>query len=186
MSLATSVGFALLFTASWSPLAAQGLGWSIAPSVILDTEFADGTELGPGITGEIELRAASLVSYTAAVSFARTDFPVGVDDLHRNFGSVAFGARLMPPREGPSVGLLLGIGAFFWDDVSETDPGFRSSADAEEMLVPGLELRWPIRDGFGVTLSVRDQVTGWWWAIIDPSEGELNHVLMIGVGLYHG
>ena len=186
MSWAAGLLCALLVAVSWSPLKAQSLGWGIAPSVILDTDFTDGTELGPGITGEVELRAASLVSYTAVVSLARTDFPVGADDLHRNFGSVAFGARLMPGGEGPTVGLLLGIGALFWDDVSETDPGFRSSANGEEMLVPGVELRWPVRGGLGVSLSVRDQLTGWWNAILDPSEGELNHRLMIGLGLYHG
>jgi hypothetical protein len=91
----------------------------------------------------------------------------------------------MRPGERASVGLLLGIGALFWDDVSETDPAFRSSANGEEMFLPGVELRWPLGNEFGVSLSVRDQLTGWWDAIIDPSEGQLNHRLIIAAGMYH-
>ena len=183
---AAAVALTALLVAPDSRASAQGFGWGIAPSAIIDTEFTDGAQVGPGLTGEIEVGAENLLSYSAVVSLARTDFSVGPDELHRNFGSVALGVRLM--REGwerPSVGLLLGIGALFWDDLSETDPAFRSSANAEEMLLPGVELRWPLGSELGVSFSVRDQLTGWWNALLDPSEGELNHRLIIAAGLYH-
>ena len=91
----------------------------------------------------------------------------------------------MRDGELPSFGVLLGIGALFWDDISETGPGFRSSANAEELLVAGAELRWPLGGGLGVSLSVLDQLTGWWNAILDPSEGRLNHRFLVAAGLYH-
>ena len=164
--------------------AAQSLVWAVAPSVLIDTEFTDDIQIGPGLTGEIEVNAERRLSYSAVLSLARTDFPVGADDLHRNFGAVSLGLRLMADGEGPSVGVLFGIGALLWDDLSETDPGFRSSANGEEMLLPGVELRWPISSSLGLSFSLRDQVTGWWGAIVDPSEGDLSHRLMIALGLY--
>ena len=178
------VALALLLTVPQSVAAAQGIGWAIAPSAIIDTESSDDTQFGPGITGEVEVKADDVLSYSAVISLARTDFPVGADDLHRNFGAVAVGGRLMRDGEVPSVGLLFGIGALFWDDVSETDPGFRSSANAEELFLMGAELRWPLGDGIGLSLSVRDQLTGWWSAILDPSEGQLHHRFLIAAGLY--
>lgn len=184
--LATVISLTVLFVAPVSRVSAQGLGWGVATSAIIDTEFTDGAEVGPGLTGEIEVQAEGLLSYSVVISVARTDFPVAADELHRNLGAVALGVRLMRDREGPSVGLVLGIGALFWDDVSETDPAFRSSAQAEEMLLPGVEVRWPLGGDLGLSFSVRDQLTGWWWAILDPSEGELNHRLIVAVGLYHG
>jgi hypothetical protein len=180
-SILLSLPFLLIVAQSG---AAQGLVWSVAPSVIIDTEFAGDTQIGPGLTGEVEVSTERRLSYSAVLSIARTDFPVGADELHANFGAIALGVRLMQNREGPSFGVFLGAGALFWDEVSETDPGFRSSANGEEMLLPGVELRWPIGESFGLSFSVRDQLTGWWNAILDPSEGELNHRLMIAAGLY--
>lgn len=174
----------LLFLVGAQAVTAQSLAWAVAPSVIIDTDFTDDTQIGPGLTGEIEVNAERRLSYSAVLSLARTDFSVGADDLHRNFGAVALGLRLMAEGEGPSVGVLFGMGALFWDDLSETDSGFRSSANAEEMLLPGVELRWPIGGSLGLSFSLRDQVTGWWNAILDPSEGELSHRLMIAFGLY--
>lgn len=168
-----------------SARAMQGTGWTVAPAVLLDTEFSNGTEIGPGLTVELELKAERALSWWGGISIARTDFPVGPDELHRNWGAAALGVRLMREGARPAVGVLLGIGALFWDDVSETDPAFRSSANAGEMLLPGVELRLPLRDGFGASISVRDQVTGWWWAVLDPDEGSLNHRVMITAGLYH-
>ena len=183
--LSAAIALVSLLTAPQSVVADQGIGWAIGPSAIIDPEFADDTQVGPGITGEVEAKAGDLLSYAAVISLARTDFPVGTDDLHRNFGSVAIGPRLMRDGELPSFGLFLGIGALFWDDVSETDPEFRSSANAEEMLLAGVELRWPFGDGLGVSFSLRDQLTGWWNVILDPSEGRLNHRFLISAGLYH-
>jgi hypothetical protein len=183
--LAAIVSLGLLASASRTPVSAQGLGWAIAPAAVIDTDVTEDTRISPALTGEIEVKAQALLSYTAAISVARTDFPVGPDDLHRNSGSVALGVRLMRDGARPSVGVLLGIGASFWDDVSETDPAFRSSAHAEEMLMPGVELRWPLGGGSGITFSVRDQMTGWWNALLDPSEGDVGHRLFLGVGLYH-
>ena len=175
----------LPLTTAESVAADQGFGWAVAPSVIIDTEFPEDTRIGPGITAEIEAMPEGILSYSAVVSLARTDFSSGADDLHRNFGSFTLGARLMRDGERPSLGLLIGIGALFWDDLSETDPGFRSSANAAELLLPGVELRWPLGGGLGVSLSVRDQLTGWWNAILDPSEGRVDHRFVISAGLYH-
>ncbi len=158
--------------------------WAAAPSVIIDTEFTEDTQVGPGFIGELEIKAERTLSFSALLSVARTDFPVGADDLHRNFGAIALGVRWMRDGEGPVVGGSLGAGALFWDDLSETDPGFQSSANGEEMLLPGIELRWPLSSTLGLSLSVRDQVTGWWNAILDPSEGEVSHRLLIAAGLY--
>lgn len=183
--MSTAISYLVLAVTAQSSQAMQSIGWTVAPSVLLDTEFSGDTQIGPGLTLELELRAERSLSWWGGMSVARTDFPVGPDELHRNWGAAALGLRLMRDGQSPAVGVILGIGALFWDDLSETDPAFRSSANAEEMLLPGVEVRIPVRNGFGVSVSVRDQMTGWWWAVLDPEEGSLNHRVMITAGLYH-
>ncbi len=165
---------------------AQSLEWSAAGLMLLDTEFSDGAEVGPGLSATVTLVPTRLVSYFALASVARTDFPVGLDELHRNFGAAAVGVRLAPPTEGPRLGFTLGLGVIAWDDVSETDAGFRSSANAEEMIVPGVELSIPVGSSWRMTVAARDQMSGWWYAVFDPSEYGLSHRIIFSVGLGSG
>ena len=75
------------------------------------------------------------------------------------------------------------MGALVSDDVSETDPNFVSSANYEEMLLPGVEVGVPVGRSLDVRLSIRDQVAGWWNRILDPAEGALNHRFILTLGL---
>ncbi len=162
---------------------AQSLGWTGSASVLFDTEFSNGTEAGPGLSGSVTLLPNQTLSYFLNVTVARTDFPVGVDDLHRNWGIAAVGLRLARSGERQRVGISLGLGAVVFDDVSETDPGFRSSANAEEMLQLGVEGSIPLNESLHLRLALQDMVTGWWNAIIDPSEGNLNHRFQLSLGV---
>jgi hypothetical protein len=118
------------------------------------------------------------------VTLARADFPVADDELHRNFVAAAMGVRLMMARAGADIGATLRIGVLVWDDINETDPAFRSGANGEEMLIPGLEVRFGSSGSSGVALFARDQLTGWFNAIIDPDEGALSHRFVVGAGVY--
>lgn len=167
-------------------LPAQSVAWSAGALVLLDTDFTGGTEVGPGLWADLSLRPGRRVGYVLSASAARTDFPVGPDDLHRNFGTLALGLALRSERNGVGLGLLFGLGATAWDDVSETDPGFRSSANLEGMLLPGVELTVPVTPRWRLVLSARDEVTGWWNALLDPEEGAVSHRVALAVGLGSG
>jgi hypothetical protein len=173
----------LVLGLSPSATGAQALEWSVGPLLLLDTEHPDGTEVGPGLLAALTFAPRRTLSYSVLVSAARTGFPVGSDELHRNYGASAVGIRLAPPREGLRVGVSLGLGFLAWDDVSDTDPDFRSGADLEEMLLPGVEMSVPIGAAWSLRVSVWDQMTGWWFALIDPGEYEVGHRVLISVGL---
>jgi hypothetical protein len=165
---------------------AQSLEWSVAGTMLLDTELVDGTKAGPGVSATVTLAPTRGLSYYGLISVARTDFPVASDQLHRNYASLAAGLRFARPSAGFRAGLTLGVGLLAWDDVSETDPGFRSSANAEEMLLPGVEASMPLASRWRLTLSARDQLTGWWNAILDPAEYGVSHRILLSVGLGSG
>jgi hypothetical protein len=164
--------------------AAQSFMWSVAPSVVVDSEFSGGTELGPAVSLEASVPAGRPMSYVLLLTLARTDFLVASDELHRNFASAALGIRLMTRGEGLTFGVTLGAGLLVSDDVNETDPDFRSSARGEELLVPGVEARFEVGESWGFTAFARDQVTGWFNAVFDPEEGELSHRFLFGAGVY--
>jgi hypothetical protein len=109
---------------------------------------------------------------------------VGTDAQHRNWGTAALALRVMSVGEGARFGVTLGVGALFDDDVSETDPDFRSSARGEEMVLPGIEARFPVGPSWGLTIFARDQLTGWMNALFDRAEQDLAHRLLFGVGAY--
>lgn len=181
VGVAMFVSLALGF--SPSATGAQALEWSVGPLLLLDIEHPDGTEVGPGLLATLTVAPRRTLSYFVLVSAARTDFPVGSDELHRNYGAAAVGVRLAPPREGPRVGVSLGLGFLAWDDVSDTDSDFRSGADLEEMLLPGVEMSVPIGAAWRLRVSVSDQMTGWWFGLLDPGEYEVGHRVVISVGL---
>ena len=168
-----------------APANAQSVEWTAGPALLFDTDFVDGTEIGPGLFLDVLMRSRRTVSYFASVSAARTDFPVSDDQVHRNFGAAALGLRVSAGSEA-RVGVLLGMGALVSDDVSETDPDFRSSANYEELLLAGIEVGVPVGRSLLVRLSIRDQITGWWWRIWDPAEGALSHRFILTLGLGRG
>jgi hypothetical protein len=179
-----AAAFGILLPLMPSRCAAQSLSWGIAPSAFVDAEFHDGAKVGLGLSAEAELGWQRRLSYVGLLTLARTDFPVADDELHRNFVAGAIGVRLMPVGAGTAIGATLGIGVLVWDDVNETDPGFRSSANGEEMLIPGVEVRFGSSGSWGVALFARDQMTGWFNAILDPDEGALSHRFVVGAGFY--
>ena len=83
-----------------------------------------------------------------------------------------------------AIGVVLGAGVLLEDDVSETDPSFRSSARGESILMPGVELRLPIGASWGVTAFARDQLGGWFNALVDRAEADLSHRFVVGVGVH--
>lgn len=157
--------------------------WSVGPTLWVDTDF-NGTEVGPGINIGVSSGPERGSAFTMDLGFARTDFPVASDELHRNHASISIGGRLMTRAGGGAVGVTLGIGALLWDDLNETDPGFRSSANAEELLVPGILARFPLTEAWGVEVFLRDQISGWYNSIIDPDEFALAHRFILGVGIH--
>jgi hypothetical protein len=108
------------------------------------------------------------------VALARTDFPVAADALHRNIASASLALRLMTGGDRAAFGISLGMGVLAWDDVSETDPAFRSGANAKQTFVPGFVTRFAIGESWGVTVFAHDQVTGLINQIFDPDEGDLS------------
>jgi len=165
--------------------AAQSVVWSAGPGLFVDVEFSGGNEFGPAIVLGAVVRADRRLAFALDVTLARTDFGVAEDALHRNFASATAALRLMTDGAGAAAfGVTLGAGVLAWDDVSETDLAFRSSADAEQVFVGGVVTRFPVGESWGVSAFARDQVTGVMNQILDPKEGDLAHHWVIGMGVY--
>ena len=178
--------FTLLLCAAVLPLEpsrahAQSTSWAVGPGLFLDPDFSTDGESGIALFMGVTLRADRPLSYTLDLLLARTDFPVGPYELHRNHGLITVGTGIHLFGERQSLVATLGVGALFWDDLNETDPAFGSSANAEETAVPGLELNVPLGELGEVKLFARDYITGWYQRILDPSEADLDHRLVLGV-----
>jgi len=164
--------------------AAQSVVWSAAPGAFVDPDFGEGTEVGPALVLGATLRADQRIALVVDVALARMDFPVAADQFHRNIGSATVAVKLMAGDARAGFGLSLGMGVLAWDDISKTDPGFRSSANANQTFVPGFVTRFAVGESWGVTLFAHDHVTGLVNRILDPDEGDLNHHFVLGGGVY--
>ena len=179
---------------------AQSFEWSVSPVVFLDSEFTDGPEVGPGISLGAALSPSGSVAYGLFLTLARTDFPVASDDLHRNFASAGVGLRMMTGGDGATIGVGLGAGVFVEDDVNETErrkeetcvssstvicPKWTSSANAEEIVMLGVEAQIPVTVSWGMTIFARDQVGGWWYGLLtSDDEYGFSHRFLLGAGVY--
>jgi len=164
--------------------AAQAVEFSASAVLFVDSEFSDGTELGPGLALGVATRVDRPVSFTFDLGLSRTDFPVAQDELHRSFLSAILGLRFTTLGEGARFGVTLGGGVLISDDTNETDASFRSSANLETMVVPGMIVSFPVTASWGVRVFVKDQVTSWFDSIFDPDEGDLGHRFLLGAGVY--
>jgi hypothetical protein len=158
---------------------------SLSLTLFAGSDELEGSRWARGFAAEIDLARWSSWSVALLGLAARRDFTLGDDELHRNYGVAALGARWTLDRPGPTVALGVGLGVFVADDESETDAGFRSSGNYEELVVPGFEVRWPLNERWGLVFTARDLWTGWWWALIDPEESESKHRLMLSAGVLH-
>jgi len=153
--------------------AAQSFEWSISPTAFLDSEFYDGTEVGPGVSLGATLSPGGSLDYGLFMTLARTDFLVASDEVHRNFASAGVGLRMMTGGDGATIGIVLGAGVFVEDDVNETErrkeercissstvmcSKWASSANAEEIVMLGVEAQFPVTASWGVTTFTRAQV----------------------------
>ena len=54
---------------------AQSVEWTAGPVILFDTDFVDGTEIGPGLFLDVVWGPRRNVSYFASISAARTRLP---------------------------------------------------------------------------------------------------------------
>ena len=180
----------IVFLAVITPLTAfgQSFEWSAHPIVLLDFDHTPALEVGPGVSFSSFLSSDGPISYGLFMALARTDFSVAVNNLHRNFGSVGLGLRWMTGGEKTALGLDVGLGFSAWDDVSETHPGFTSSADGEEMVTLGIQARIQITPAWGISVFIQDQITGWYNALLSTmfngDDYGVSHRLLAGAGIY--
>ena len=163
---------------------AQSVTWTAAPGVYVEDDSGGGNQLGPAVVLGATVPAGGPLAFTFDPMLARTDFPVGPEELHRNIGAASVTVNVMAGGERASVGATFGVGVLAWDDISETDPGFRSGADAEQIFAAGLEARFAVGGSWGITAFARDMVSGLVNRILDPSEGGLEHRFVLGAGVY--
>ena len=142
-------------------LSGQGMHGTFAGGLFLDPDGGpSSTQVGPTVHVGLGIPLTSRLHLTLDAGLARTDFRVGMDELHRNVNTVLVGleASLLT---GPTT-LRLGIagGVIGEDDVSETDPTFTSSTRWSGALSPGLEIGRRIGDRLELFFGVRDDITG--------------------------
>ena len=158
---------------------------SLSLALLDGVDLLEGSRWAPGLAAEVDVVERGAWSFGLLGLVARRDFTLEGDELHRNYGAAAVGARWTLDRAGPTLAVGVKVGVFVADDESETDPRFRSSGNYEEMVVPGIEVRWPQGESWGVVFAARDLWTGWWWALIDPDESASTHRLLLSVGVFH-
>ena len=181
---------------------AQSFEWSVSPTIFLDSEFTDGTEVGPGVSLGAALSPGGSFDYGLFMTLARTDFEsVASSEFHRNLASAGVGLRLMTGGDGATIGIALGAGVFVEDDVNETErrkeekcvssstvmcPKWTSSANAEEIVMLGVEAQFPVAAAsWGVTIFAREQVGGWWYGLLaSDDEYDFSHRFLLGAGVY--
>lgn len=163
---------------------AQIPSWSIG-LVAVTAEDSGSDGLAPGARLGIDLFAWERLTLGVDAVVARRDFRLGADELHRNMGGLTVVGRWTVLSKTPSFALTGGLGAWAWDDVSETDPAFRSSASASGLASAGIEARWPLGDRWGVAASVATAWSGWWGALLDPDESSAERRLLVAFSLVH-
>ena len=168
-------------------LSGQGIHVSIGGGLYVNPDGGPGsTDVGPTIQVGLAIPLTSRLDLTLDAGFARTDFNVGVDEVHRNVNTVLVGleASLLTGRTTLRLGIAGGV--IGEDDVSETDPAFTSSTRWSGALSPGLEIGRRVGDRLELFFGVRDDITGLFNAVFDPSESAVRHRTTTVVGLRIG
>jgi hypothetical protein len=180
-----SILWALLFSLL-NPLqsASQSLEWAVQPSVIWDEPNLPYQQIGPGISFSSIVSPEGRFAYGVFANLARTDFQVGSDSLHRNFASISLDLRMMTGGDKARLALSLGLGVSVFDDINETDMNFTSSANGAEMFVLGLEGQFPVTSSWGISTFARNQMSGWFWGLLDPGEYWIEPSFLFGAGIY--
>ena len=179
----SAVGSFLVLAAAFAlPAAAHGQMEVTAGVMVADQNAPDGARVAPLVSLAIGTDAVGFPLILEA-GFARADFTSFGEAFHRNHGYFVLGSEWTPVRSELHVGLRLGVGGVVEDDISEDDPGFRSSNNWAEAVVPGLVIKRPLASGREFVFTVSDHVMYPIDALFDPSEYSVEHRFRILFGV---
>jgi hypothetical protein len=139
-------------------------------------------QVGPLLSGAVARHVAGIPLYLQA-SLARTDFTSLDQDYHDTHWLFVLGGEWFP-IEGPTrVGVRLGLGAHRESQTVESTPPTPGGTNWIEAVVPGVSLERVIPGGGRLVLGLSDVVLGPWFAVLDPSEYGVAHLVLVTVGL---
>jgi len=185
-----STAVILLSFFSVAPMAAQdgvvrGQYLSLSAGLGLEDEgFPENrpSALAAGVEGGYAFDGPFRISIAGTVG--RRSFDLGTDKYHRNLVFLDIGPEFAVVRTAKvELGVRLGIGARMDDDVNETDPEFRSSANWDGALVPGIVLRHRLSNSLAVMARLKDFVIDIPNRLFDPSEADVRHDVLLELGL---
>lgn len=117
------------------------------------------------------------------VGAGRTDFNSLGQDYHHNHYLLALGSEWFPVQGTTRFGLRLGLGAYGEIETVETDPSSPGGGGWVETVVPGLVLERDFGNGRGFVVRMSDAILGPWFAVLDPSEYDVDHRFMVLLGI---
>jgi len=158
----------------------ESIAQTVAAGIYVDPDWS----LGETITGPAVLVGVKLHGpFRLEAGLARTDFPVGTDQLHRYTVTGVLGSDVVRTRTQTSLGLFLGAGIMVQDDLNETDPSFRSSANGYSVVVPGISVRRSLANGRSLNFMLRDYMSVSFDVIFDRTESDIGHNFFAVVGV---
>ena len=177
---AAAIGFALVGVPERG--AAQHV--ELSAGVLVADEFAPpGARVAPMLSLGLGADPPGLPPLLLEAGFGRSDFNSFGEDFHRYYGTFALSVEWTPLRAPTSVGLRFGLGALVEDDVSEENPGFVSSSNWVEALVPAVVVSRRLASGRTLILTVADFMLQPVNGLLDPSEYSVEHRFRVLLGL---
>lgn len=172
----------LAFALSLTPTRAAGQVEVSAGAFVEPKPSVGSTRVGPLLS--VALASGRLgIPLILDASFARTDFNSLGQDYHHNHTLLTLGTEWFPFQGATRVGLRLGLGASREVEIIESNPPAPGGDNWIETIVPGLVLERRLRGGKTLVMEVSDYVLGPYFAVLDPQEYGVAHLITAKAGV---
>ncbi|MDH3207143.1 MAG: hypothetical protein OEO79_11060 [Gemmatimonadota bacterium] len=141
-----------------------------------------GRQIGPIVSASGSRDVLGLPLFLE-LGVARTDFSSLGQNYHHNHYLIALGAEWFPTRGTSRLGLRLGLGAYGELETVETDPRSSGGGGWVETVVPSLVLERDLGSGRRLVARIADSLLGPWFAVLDPSEYDVEHRFLFMLGI---
>lgn len=156
---------------------------TVSTGVLIDPEPSVGsTRGGPLLSVAFSTGALGIPLFVQA-DVARTDFTSLGQDYHHNYTLLTLGTEWFPFRGKTRVGVRMGLGAVGEFEVVETLPSQSGGDNWIEAVVPGLVVERRLGGGRSLVLGVSDHVLGPFYAVLDPEEYGVAHLITVTAGV---
>ncbi len=175
------LGLALVCAAG-NPAAGAAQTEVSAGLLVVHDPSVGGRQVGPLISAVGSTSVGGIPLFIEAGA-ARTDFASLGQNYHHNHYLFALGTEWLPTRGTTRLGLRIALGAYGELETVETDPPADGGGGWVETVVPGVVLERDLGSDRTVVLRLADSILGPWFAVLDPAEYDVEHRLIVLLGL---